>query len=108
MYSLSDFHLPGDFAPGSATPSSLASAINISHFDTALDVQASRLFARPRSNIRHSAAALALLIGTFHPLGHVFVTVIGFVDLFHAIERLLALAHFLVNNSEVIHDFLFH
>src|SRR5439155_25159075 len=55
----------------------------------------------------NSTPVLALLVRPFHPIGHVLVAVICFVNLFHAIEGAFALAHFFVNDSEVVDDFLF-
>src|SRR5207245_11041625 len=91
--------------------------IRRSHHDTALDVHASQLFELAES-IRHrtdslwrtftnSTPVLALLVRPFHPIGHVLVAVISFVNLFHAIEGAFALAHFFVNDSEVVDGFLF-
>src|SRR5262249_3823951 len=63
-----------------------------------------------KSKDRHLAGLspiLAPLVRAFDPVGHIFVAVIHFINLLHAVERFFPLAHFVVNDAEVVDDLLF-
>jgi hypothetical protein len=88
-----------------------------SHHDTALDGHASQLFELAEFDPPPDgflAANLHQLNSAPRPVGTTFppdrprpCTIISFVNLFHAIEGPFALAHFFLNDPEVVDDFLF-
>ena len=61
----------------------------------------------PSSEAGQCTPPTTAAVGLLHALGHVHVAVIDLVDLLHALERFLLLAHALKDEAELVEDFLF-